>query len=549
MAPPTGKLRLIRRIRTIRRRQLGPMLDGLAREIAVWWTRPARRPVARELRRLVTAVEGSVTAAGRIAAAEERLNRSLEELSHKRRAADRDVTARWGPRPPVVPGSLAVGVTLAIAALALVAGNSLLLDRYLLPPAFQTGPLRSVVVPGPWVAIPFSTLALVLGVFHFALFTTGRTVGLRVLGVFAVLLLLAQGGLQAAATVVAVQMWAGLALGTWAGIGALILLAGAVGLLPPVIGATAHGAMDRFARWSAAREQRSMGRSGEAGERLVHRLERSLQQLSSGMASLRAEAAAVPEGDVARLLIRAEPTPSVERLAAVLDRLALTVDRGQAGQPAGAGQSALRYLVDLGAGAVWLLAAGAALVLARPAGGALADAAADVVTTAPGLPGLPGAGLTAVLAAFLLGGLFVRLASDRIGRRPDPRITGAAIVLFGVSTASLAMALASTVAGTAPLGLDVLSMAAVLNVLILTAGIAAARLPEAVRAVASAIRLVIDLLAWTVLRVSDLALATADLALTGKIPRARAPRRAPTRAATGDVRVHAAALGAGPDGR
>jgi hypothetical protein len=526
------QIRLVRRVRTLRRRVVGPRLTRLGARLASLWTDPSRRTVAWQLRRLALSLEASLSAAARIAAAEERLSRDLERLGDAFRPHRRETPGPPGPpvRLAVVPGSLAVGLTLAATGLALAAANAWLLDRVLIPPVLERDSLRLVLVPGPWLAIPFSTLALVLGLFHFALFTTGRSAWLRLLGAAAVLLLLAQGSLQAWATVVAVQAWAGPVTGTWAGMAALVLLAGAAGLVPPVIGATAHASMDRVSRWSATREYRRAGRAGDARDRLAARLERSLQQLSAGVAALRAETATIPEGDAARLLVRPAPEASVERLAGVLRRLALSVERDPAAEPTAARTAPLRYLADLGALALWLLAAGASLSIATPAAGAVATGGAS---------GLVAAAALGALLALLIGGLLLRLGLERPGRRTDPAAAGAAALLLTVAAAALASGLVALAAAGSPAGQDPRAIGALLTVLAMTAALASARLPEAIMSAGAAVRLAAGGVAWSGLRVADLALAAADLALAGHRRARRPHRRRRVGAAAGNLGTRA----------
>jgi hypothetical protein len=579
------RLRVVRRLRILRQRHVRPTLRALASRLAAQWSAPARLSVAAQLRRLAAAVDASLAVGSRMAAAEERLGRELSRLEQlgdaprdgsRARAdarADWEVASPWGAgrvagaarggvhsggggggRGAVVPGSPWVALLLGLTALGLVAGNGWLLDRYLIPPVLDAGVLRLLVAPGPWLAIPFSMLALVLGLFHFALFTAGRSAPLRLLGVGAMLLLVGLGAAQAAATVVAVEAWTGAATASWAGVAALVLLAGAAGLVPPVIGATAHAAMDRLARWSAVRELRSAGRAGRARAGVVRRMEKALQEVAAGMAGLRAEAAAVPEGDVARLLVRPDPAPSVDRLVLVLQRLAVSVERDRVGWQPPPGDAGLRYLGDTAVLLVWILAASATLLLGAPAAGALgAEALATGAGAPAGLTGpawsgaIPGLAALACLLALLVSGLALRLLLRRPGRRLDHRVSGAAILLLGITVASMAMALGGAASAQQPQRYDPLGAAALLNVTLLVAAVASVRLPEAVRSVAALLHMTVTALAWAALALVDVALALADLALTGRRP----PRRSRARSST--IRPPplpaVEALGSGPDRR
>jgi hypothetical protein len=518
MTPRSRTLRLVRRLRALRRRQVRPRLFRVGRRLATLWREPARRSVAWQLRRVATAVEASIAVAGRLTAAEERLSDQLERIVDFPRPP-RAAPSGYGPGGLVVPGTLSVAVALAVAALVLVAGNAWLLDRHLVPPVLAAGGTRFGIAPGLWLALTFSTLALVLGLFHYALFTAGRSVALRLLGALAVILLVAQGGVQAAATVVAVQSWVGVVVtSTWAGMGALVLIAGVAGLVPPVIGVTAHGAIDRFARWSAAREQRVVGRAVRARERLAGRMEISLHNVSRGIAALRAEAGSIPDGDVARLLVRPADGASVERLVMVLRRMAAGVERDPRTEPVPAGTLALRHLADVAALALWLVTASAALSIAAPA---VASAMAG-----GGISGLVLSGVLGGLLALLVGGLLLRLLLDRPGRGPEPRAVAASIVLLTVAAVALALAIGSFAAMHPPFQGDPLTAAALLTLLVLTAALASTRLPEAIRAGGNAVRFVTGGAAWVGLSLADLALAAADLVLTGRRPAVRRPRRA-----------------------
>lgn len=520
MIPISSRLRLIRRLRTLRRRWIRTRLDRLAGALSSLWTEPPRRSVAWQLRRLANAVEASMGAAARIAAAEDRLSRDIErlvELSPR----DRPDPPRYTPRPAVAPANVSVALMLGVTALALVVGNTWLLDRHLVAPVLAAGGSSYGLLPGLWLPVAFSTLALVLGLFHFALFTSGRSVWLRLLGALAIVLLVAQGALQAGATALAVLAWAGPTTGSWAGIGALVLIAGAAGLVPPVIGTTAHASIDRLSRWAAAREHRAAARSGYARERVTSRLEKSLHEVTQAMAALRSEAGGLAEDDVARLLVRPADGASVERLVMVLRRMAMGVERDPRGEPTPVGTLALRHLGDLSAFAVWLLAAGAALWIAAPAARA---------ATAGGLSGLALVGTFGGLASLLVGGLVLRSLLDRPGRAPRPPVvTAAAILLLTVAASALAMGLGALAAAQPPFQDAPLGVAAILTLLLLTAGLASTRLPEGIRAIGNAARSAAGLVAWSALTLADLALATADLVLTGQRRAARRARGTPRR--------------------
>ncbi len=541
----------MRRIRTLRRKVVRPRLRGLGRRIAVQVTEPVRLPVARQLRRLAVSLDASVRAASRMATAEELLGVELRRVQEQVGTAARAVSGQGARSRPAVPGSLPVALALALATLALVAGNSWLLERFLIPPVLESGALPMLVVSGPWLAIPFSVLALVLGLFHFALFTSGRSTLLRLVAVVAVLLLIAQGGLQGAATVVAVQAWTGAATASWPGLVALALLAGAAGLVPPVIGAAAHAFMHRISRWSAAREQRSARRTALARERLAVRIERVIRDLSLGMAMLRAESAAVGEGDVARLLLRPSPPPAVGHLAQILEDMSLAVRQDRAGWSPGPGSLVLRYLTDLVVLAVWVVVAVAAMAMTAPALTGVAPAIPGLATPpVPGsaAPAVLGLAVLATVVVLLLAGLILRLILSRSGRATDPRISGAAILVGALGIASLAMAIGSAAVAVDP-GRDPLQTAAILNVLILVAAVASARLPEAVHSTAAMIRVAGHAVAWLVLAVLDRVLALVDLALTGRRrwrPYQRRPRR---RHASPAASSASPALGMGPGRR
>jgi hypothetical protein len=577
MSTRPRRLRVVRRLRVLRRRHVGPKLRALAARTSSQWSAPARLSVAAQLRRLALAVDASLAVGSRMAAAEERLGRELSRLEQlsgvsrdgSRGRADWAPSAGWdagrgsggarhGGGGPVVPGSLSVALLLGLAALGLVAANSWLLDRYLIPPVLESGVLRLLVVPGPWLAIPFSVLALVLGLFHFALYDSGRSAALRVLGVAAVLLLVGQGAAQGWATVVAVNAWTGAATSSWAGAGALVLLAGAAGLVPPVIGATAHACMDRLARWSAARELRAAGRVGHAGTGALRRVEKAAQEVVAGVSGLRAEAATVPEGDVARLLVRPDPAPSVDRLVLVLQRMADSVERDRVGLRQPAGAAGLRHLGDTGVLLLWVLAAGASIVLGAPAAGALGAEALASPAGAPGAGALapawsgaiPGLAALACLLALLVSGLALRFLLRRPGRQVDHRVSGAAILLLGITVASMAMALGGAASVQEPQRFDPLSAAALLNVTILVAAIASVRLPEAIHSVGALLRAAVTGVGWLALRLVDMVLALADFALTGRRPRRRPRSRRPTsRPTSRPSPPPVAALGSGPDRR
>jgi hypothetical protein len=558
--PSSGKLRLVRRLRTLRRRQLRPRLRRLDAHLADLWSAPARQSVARQLGRLAEAVDASMEAARRMTVAEDRLAREVGRLAELPRSPRYGAGSGGGygagygvgyggghgagygggsgAAPSVRPGSLPTGLFLMVVALALAAGNAWLLDRHLLPPVVAADVVAFGPIPHLSLSVAFSALAVALGLAHFALFTAGRSGVLRVLGLVAIFLLVAQGGLQAGAAAVAAQAWAGAVTGSWAGMGALVLLAGAAGLVPPIIGATAHAAADRVARWSAAREHRAALRSRKAADQLVGRVERSMSELSAGMAELRAQADAIPHGDPARLLVRPDPATSVERLSGVLRRLADSAERDPGFDTGEAAGTRLRSLADLGALAIWVLAAGAALAIAASAAGAALET---------GLPRLVAGGMMAGVVTVLVGGLVLRLLLDRPGRRPDSRVVGAAILLLGVAAASLAMGLGAFAAAGPLFGGDPLGAAAILNLLALAAALVSARLPEGIVSAANALRLVASGTAWSALTVADAVLGAVDRVLVGGRRRGRRPDPAQPRPAKAKATPALGGIGAGHD--
>lgn len=532
------KTRLIRRVRTLRRRQLQPRLAELERRLAGVWTRPGRRSVAWHLGRLAAAVDGSVAAAGRIAAAEERMSREMARLAELPRASR---TGGGGgvepPRRGAAPGSLPIALSVTLVALALAAGNVWLLDTHLIPAVLEAGYMGAGLASGPWVAVAFSALALALGMFHYALFTAGRSAGLRVLGVLAMALLVGQGALQGAATVVAVDAWVGAVWHTWAGLGAVALLAGAAGLVPAVMGAAAHGALNHLGRWSAGREYRSADRLVRTHERVIRRVDRSLDDLATGLAALRTESSTVPESDVALLLVRPEPAPTVHRLGTILRRLAIAVERDPEPRPATASAAVLELLTSLGALVLWVLASAATLAIAWPATSAAAMA---------GLALPVAAGTIAALAGLLVGGLVLRLALDRPGRTTSTVVGAAAVALLGVASASAAIGLGAFAAGAGPFAADPLAAAALLNALILAAAIGSSRLPEGIRAVGTVFWLIVLGATWTAITVVDGAAALADRAMVGYRRAARAESLRPQRSAP---RPAVEGIGTGRDAR
>jgi hypothetical protein len=256
------------------------------------------------------------------------------------------------------------------------------------------------------------------------------------------------------------------------------------------------------------------------------------------MAELRAQADAIPHGDPARLLVRPDPTTSVERLSGVLRRLALATEREPGFETGGAAGSRWRGLADLGALAMWTLAAGAALAIAAPAAGAALDT---------GLPRLVTGGLMAGVLIVLVGGLFVRLLLDRPGRRPDSRAVGAAILLLGIAAASLAMGLGAFAAAVPLFGGDPLGAAAALNILALAAALVSARLPEGIVSAAYALRLIVGGTAWSALAAADAVLGAVDRVLVGGRRRGRRPDPAHPRPAKAKARPALGGIGAGHD--
>lgn len=543
-----GRLRAIRRIRTVRRRFLRPLLGRLSRAMSLAWTRPIRADVSSQIRRVADQVERTHAAAGAFVAAEQGLSRSLSklvELSEHRddRAGyhgprDGDRQEQGGARRRSGGHGWLTALALALAGAAVAGGNGWLLYRYLLP-AVPDLVLIPAEVDAFTIALAFTVLPFLLGAVYLALRGAGAALGLRVLGVVVILLVIGLTAAEAALVVVALEAL-GIAEPTWwGGVAVSTLLAGSAALLPATSAALAHSAVERLERWASDRERRLAGRSMARQDQLAGRLGITIDDLRSSVETIRAEVRALASEHAGRLLLQPDSAPTVERAGTVLRRLARGVDRGSdtgvvEGQETG--RVLGRVIGSLFALLIWLVAAAGALTLATDG----LRHGAEVGFTLPMT-----AGAFAATAALLLGGLFARKVMFAPGIRLGSGGRALLVLLLVVGTAALAATLAPLMAATEGSYFQgqPLIAGAWLGLLVLVAAAASIQLAEGVGSAAGVVTWMLAGAASVILILLDLGLAGLDRCLGGaRRPTERARLRT-------QHAPRAVALGGGPRAR
>lgn len=500
-----GNLRLVRRIRTVRRQQLPPVLHRLARTVAEAWDRPGRQAVASQLRRVASRVELAGAAADGFAHAQREMTRGLDRLRAVAGPTD------WTDAGPYAPAGYRDGrgwlaaLLLALTAVALGAANAWVLTVHVLPglPASTWFPLDIPVTFTVSAAV--STLAFLLGLEYYTLTEPGgRDRAFRmVVAMLIVVIALVEG----VATVAALEAMAIAELTWWGGFVVAVLLGGAAGLAPAVLAALGHASIERFEQWSMARDRRAARRAVKQQRETARGLRESLDTMESRVMALRAELTALSSDGAGRLLFEPGESISVERAAKVLRRLAAAVEAdpelpAEVQQERGAVASHL--IRDWAALVIWVMATGAALSLVLPAIGGGAGT---------GIPTAMAAGSLAALAALLAGGGILRWILSRI---PDTgtNLRAALVLGLGLAAASFGVALGPAVAGTGILEVGGVTAAAWLNLVVLVAAVASIRLPEGLRATAALVTVLVAGGMWLLVRLVDVLLKAMDGLLT-----------------------------------
>jgi hypothetical protein len=515
-----GRLRAVRRIRRTRRRSIAPLRRRLGRALAEATTRPARKSLAGEVRRLADRVERvHVSSAGFIKQAQ-RLDgaaRKLEGLglpgSH---APDPRVRARGGKVPSGRGWLVAVGLLVAGAALATV--NAWLLYAYVVPALPPDPRIPAAAVRGVLPPAAFAALSFVLGLIYFGLTSAGRRLGFRILAAVVVLAVVAQAALEGAAIVAALGTLGFADPTWWGGIAVAVLLGGAGLLLPPTVASFAHAGIEQAERWIAAGERRAASRDLRTQIRMVDRLRDSLDGMASSIDATRDEIVAVGWEPAGRLLLTSSKETSVDVMLAVLRRLSASLEEEAAAAVArrpGLASVVGRFLAEGAVLVAWVAAAAGAILLSSAGLFQGASAGTSYFVTA---------GAFAGLAVVLLSGLLLRLAG-RVSAHPiTPTVRAAGVLLIGLLSVSLAFALGSLAARNGAFGGNVLQTAAWLNVMLLAAAAASVGLPEGVSAVARLVTLVLGTTAAVLLWLVDRALALLERGVVGVRRLGRVPR-------------------------
>jgi hypothetical protein len=499
-----GSLRLVRRIRTVRRQQLPPVLQRLAHAVSGAWDRPARQSVASQLRRVASRVEGAGAAAEGFVRAQQELTRGMDRLRAAAMPAD------WAEPRSYPPSGREMGdgrgwmaaLLLVLTAAGLGAANAWVLTVHVLPglPTSTWFPLDIPVTVTVSAAV--SGLAFLLGIEYYALNEARgrdrlfRTVVAMLIGA----IMLAEG----ATTVASLEALAIVELTWWGGFVVAGLLGGAAALAPAVLAALGHASIERFEQWSIARDRRAARRAVKQQRETARGLRESLGRMESRVMTLRSDLTTLSSEGAGRLLFEPGERLSVERAAKVLRRLAAAVEA----------DPELPAEVQLEGGVV--------------ASRLIRDWAALVIWVVTGTSTVLGVGALAGLATLLVGGSILRWI---LGRIPDTgtNLRAALVLVLGLAAASFGAALGPAVVRTGVLDVGVVTAAAWLNLVVLVAALASVRLPEGLRATAALATVLVAGTAWLVVRVFDLLLLGVDGVLTAFGGGGPPPPPAPTR--------------------
>lgn len=498
-----GARRLVRRVRTVRRRTLAPALGRLRRVLATAWTRTPRRRVSSQLRRVADRVERVGAASAELVRARTDLSRDLSQLQ--------DITVvgpppRGGGAPAAARKQSAsrdwlVAGAMALAGLVFAAANVWLLTALVLPYLPQSVMVeRTITIP-----LAVSSLAFVFGLAYFAL-GSSEAPGSRIFQWATGLLIAMLAAAQGLAVVSALE-GRGIATATWWGgiaVAGFLGLAGA--LIPAIIAASSHASIDRFEKWLTARGVREARTALSRQHETSERLRETLDKMESKVTAIRAELGALAQQGAGRLLLGGDAA-TVERATVVLDRLSRKVETdpdAPAEADLGAVAVGLGLLRDFLALAIWLLAAGFMFVVVLPslselgAGGPLLSAAI-----------LAGVGVLLVVGAVL------RWILAEVPIEKATSLRGALVLVTGLAAVALGAALGPAATAAGVLETTVLQASGWLVLLVLVGAVASARLREGVSAVGSLLTALFAGAAWTILEATSLLLAGFDVLLTG----------------------------------
>ena len=529
-----GRLRLVRRIRSLRRRRLWSLLRRLGRGLGMASQRPGRRSVATQLRRVAQRLEGAHRAGRDFESAQRELAQGVERVRQvvEARSLRSESARRPGTPAGVTTAGLVLGLLIGMAALALAAGNAWLLVRWVTPVVGRVAWFPFTVPAGPVPGAGLAALPLFLGLGYYALLSM-RQIGGRVLLVLAALVILGLGVLEGGAAVAALNAHGLVAFDWWGAMAVAALLGVAAGLVPPVTAVTAHAAVDRLHGWYLGRERRASARVATAQYRAANDLPGVLERMERSLGVVQAELSALAMAGAGRLLLHPGEEASVERAVRVLRRLAAEVeeDYDAPGEPRAGAETPAYLLRDLAALGAWGLATSAALLL-------------SLTAVATGIPaGVPTA-LIALLITLVgllgMGGLVMRWVVSRTLGAEEPVVRAATVLVWAFAAACAGAALGPLTATGPYFRGSALTAGATLTLFILVAGTASIRLPESVTAAATVVYLIVAGALWLLLRLFDLALAALDAVLVGFRRRPSRRRARPER-----PRTPVSALGSG----
>lgn len=494
-----GALRLVRRERTARRRVVAPTLDRLRRVVARAWSRPTYRGLATQLRSIADRVERVALASTEFVRAQRDLTRSLDYLKEISAASMPQSTVQSARRnEPGMGRGWFVALLLALTGLGFAVGNVWLLTEFVI----ENLPATVRVPETMTIPVGASSLAFLLGLAYFALSSLGG-VASRVFRGLASLVIAMLVVAEGVAIVVALESAGLVTLTWWGGIGVATLLGAAGGLVPAVIAALAHAAIERLESWLTARDTRAARRALTRQRETSNQLGTTLDELESRVTTLRAELKAMTSEALGPLLLEGEEA-SVERTTLVLRRVSRSMEAERRGDPVGTSGATLRLLRDVITLGFWAVVTVATLFVVLPA-------AAELWV---GVTWLSAAAVAGVGVLLLSGAILRWILSRPVMTRTDP-LRGVLVLLAGLAAVALGTAFGPAVARAGVLDASPLQAGAFVVLLVLVGALASARLAEGVSALASlAIALFVGT-AWLIVALADLLLVGLDLLLTG----------------------------------
>lgn len=497
-----GALRLVRRERTARRRVLAPTLDRLRRVVARAWSRPTYRGLATQLRSIADRVEQVALASAEFVRAQRDLARSLDYLQEISPASMPRSTVQSARRnEPGMGRGWFVALLLALTGLAFAAGNVWLLTEFVM----ENLPATVRVPETMTIPVGASSLAFLLGLAYFALGSLGG-VASRVFRGLASLVIAMLVIAEGVAIVVALESAGFVTLTWWGGIGVATLLGAAGGLVPAVIAALAHAAIERLESWLTARDTRAARRALTRQRETSNQLGTTLDRLESRVTTLRAELKAMTSEALGQLLLEGE-NASVERTTLVLRRVSRSMElerSGGSGGPVETSGATLRLLRDVITLGVWVIAAVATLFVVMPAAAELRA----------GVTWLSAAAVAGVGVLLLSGAILRWILSRPVMARTDP-LRGVLVLLAGLAIIALGAAFGPAVARAGVLDASPVEAGAFVVLLVLVGALASARFAEGVSALASLAIALVAGTGWLIVALADLLLVALDVLLTG----------------------------------